>query len=68
MKKLPFYFLVTALLFSACKRYSKYEDISFTEKEPRDWEDPEMFSQNREAPHATMISFPDELSASEEIN
>ncbi|OFY66026.1 MAG: hypothetical protein A2Y71_02965 [Bacteroidetes bacterium RBG_13_42_15] len=63
MKKLPFYFLVTALLFSACKRYSKYEDISFTEKEPRDWEDPEMFSQNREAPHATMISFPDELSA-----
>ena len=63
MKKLHFYFLATALLFSACKKYSKYEDISFTENEPRDWENPEMFSQNREAPHATMISFPDELSA-----
>lgn len=67
MKKLPFYLLMTALLFSACKRYSKYEGVAFTEKEPRDWEDPEMFSQNREAPHATMISFPDEISALEAI-
>jgi beta-galactosidase len=65
MKKLPFIFLMTALLFSACKRYSKYEGVAFTEKEPRDWEDPEMFNQNREAPHATMISFPDEISALE---
>lgn len=65
MNKLPYILLMTALLFSACKRYSKYEGIAFTEKEPRDWENPEMFNQNREAPHATMISFADELSALE---
>jgi len=53
------------LLFSACKRYSKYEGVAFNEKEPRDWENPGMFNQNREAPHATMISFPDEPSALE---
>ncbi len=63
MKKLPICILVVTLLFSACKRYSKYEGVAFTEKEPRDWENPEMFNQNREAPHATIISFQDELSA-----
>jgi len=63
MNKLPYFLLMTALVFSACKRYSKYEDVAFTEKEPRDWENPEMFNQNREAPHASMISFPDELTA-----
>lgn len=47
----------------SCKRYSKYEDVAFTEKEPRDWENPGMFQQNREDPHATLISFEDELSA-----
>ncbi len=56
-----------ALSISACKRYSKYEGVAFTEKEPRDWENPEMFNQNREAPHSTLISFPDELSALEAI-
>ena len=65
MKRLSFYILLIILLFSACKKYSKYEGIAFTEKEPRDWENPEMFNQNREAPHATMISFPDEVSALE---
>ena len=32
----------------------------FTEKEPRDWENPEVFNLNREAPHATLISYSDE--------
>ncbi|MFZ0283535.1 MAG: glycoside hydrolase family 2 TIM barrel-domain containing protein [Bacteroidales bacterium] len=65
MKKLPICILVLTLSFSACKRYSKYEGVAFTEKEPRDWENPEMFNQNREAPHATIISYQDELSALE---
>jgi beta-galactosidase len=63
MKKLTFCFFLTAILFSACRRYNKYEGVVFTEKEPRDWENPEMFNQNREEPHATIISFPDEQSA-----
>jgi beta-galactosidase len=58
------YLLVAALLtVSACKRYSNYEGVAFTEKEPRDWENPEMFNQNREEPRATFISFPDAESA-----
>ncbi len=52
-----------ALLFSACRKLSKYEGVAFNEKEPRDWENPEMFNQNREDPHTTLISFPDEQSA-----
>ena len=63
MKKLLFSFLILSIILPACKRYSKYEGVVFSEKEPRDWENPEMFDQNREAPHATIISFPDELSA-----
>ena len=54
-----------ALSVTACKNLSKYEGVPFTEKEPRDWENPEMFNQNREDPHATLISFPDEQSALE---
>ena len=56
-----------ALSFAACKKYSKYEGVAFTEKEPRDWENPEVFNINREDPHATLISFPDEQTALEAI-
>ena len=56
-----------ALSFSACKKYSKYEGVAFTEKEPRDWENPEVFNINREYPHASLISFNDEKSAMEAI-
>ncbi len=67
MKRSTFYILFIALSFSACKKYSKYEGVAFTEKEPRDWENPELLGINREDPHATMISFPDEQSALEAI-
>jgi beta-galactosidase len=63
MKKFSFCILLIALSFSACKKYSKYAGVAFSEKEPRDWENPEMFNQNREYPHASLISFPDEKSA-----
>jgi beta-galactosidase len=63
MKKFLLYILLISFAFTACKRYSKYEGVAFTEKEPRDWENPEMFNQNRIDPHATLISYPDEESA-----
>jgi beta-galactosidase len=63
MKRLPYYFIIVLMLFTACKRYSKYEGVAFTEKETRDWENPEVFNINREAPHATMISYADEQAA-----
>jgi beta-galactosidase len=67
MKRISFYILLIALSLTACKKLSKYEGVPFTEKEPRDWENPEMFNQNREDPRATFISFPDEQSALEAI-
>ena len=67
MKKISFYFLMIALLFTACKKYSKYEGVAFKEKEPHDWENPEVFNINREDPHASFISFADEKSAVEAI-
>ena len=67
MKRISFYILMIALSLTACKKLSKYEGVPFTEKEPRDWENPEMFNQNREDPHATLISFPDEQRALEAI-
>ncbi len=68
MKKVSFYILMIGILFNSCKKYSKYEGVAFTEKEPRDWENPEMFKQNREDPHATLISFNDEKSALESVS
>ena len=67
MKRISFYILMIAISLSACKKLSKYEGVSFTEKEPRDWENPEVFNINREDPNASLISFPDEKSALEAI-
>ena len=67
MKNFLTLFILAAVLNSACKRYKDYESIAFTEKEPPDWENPEMFGHNKEAPHATLISFIDEASALEGI-
>ncbi len=52
-----------SLLLSGCKRFSKYEDVVFTEKEPRDWENLAVLNINKEPPHATLTGFPDEISA-----
>ena len=55
--------MLVIVFVGACKRYNKYEGVPFTEKEPRDWENPELTGLNRVNPHATMISYPDEQSA-----
>jgi beta-galactosidase len=67
MKRISFYILMVVISLSGCKKLSKYEGVPFTEKDPRDWENPEVFNINREDPHASLISFPDELSALEAI-
>jgi beta-galactosidase len=67
MKRISFYILLIAVSLSACKKLSKYEGVPFTEKEPRDWENPAVFKLNREDPHASLISFADEKSALEGI-
>ena len=55
--------MLAIVFVSACKKYSKYEGVAFTEKEPRDWENPELTGLNRENPHTTLISYIDEKSA-----
>ncbi|MCX6333000.1 MAG: DUF4981 domain-containing protein [Bacteroidia bacterium] len=66
MKRIILYILLIAVTLS-CRRLSKYEGVAYTEKEPRDWENPEMIGLNKEAPHATMISYDDEAAALESI-
>lgn len=57
-------FLVIIVLTAACgQTWSKYEDIPFTEKVPRDWENPAVFNENREAPRANFYSYASESSA-----
>jgi len=68
MKSFIFSFFIPVLLLSACTSYSKYENVEFTEKEPRDWENPAMFNQNKEYPNATMISLPGEEIAGDDLN
>ena len=67
MKRISFYILLIAVSLSSCKKLSKYEGVPFPEKEPRDWENPLVFNLNREDPHASLISFPDEKSALEAV-
>ena len=67
MKRISFYILMIALSLSSCKKLSKYEGVPFTEKEPRDWENPQVFNINREDPYASLISYPDEKAALEAI-
>lgn len=67
MKRISFYVMMIVVSLSACKKLSKYEGVPFTEKEPRDWENPAVFNINREDPHASLISFPDEQSALEAV-
>ena len=67
MKKISFFILLFVVSISACKKFSKYEGVPFTEKEPRDWENPAVFNINREDPNASLISFADENSALEAI-
>ncbi|HET8656436.1 MAG TPA: glycoside hydrolase family 2 TIM barrel-domain containing protein [Longimicrobiaceae bacterium] len=42
---------------------SKYEGVPFTEKEPRDWENPAVVHVNTEAPRASFTAFPSEEAA-----
>ncbi len=63
MKRTIIFILAAILSLTSCRKYNNYDGVVFTEKEPRDWENPGMFSQNREAPHATFISYNDVESA-----
>jgi beta-galactosidase len=67
MKRTAIVVLMAIIAAAGCKRYNKYEGVAFREKEPRDWENPEMIQQNRENPRATFVSFSDESSALESV-
>ncbi|HOU01804.1 MAG: DUF4981 domain-containing protein [Bacteroidales bacterium] len=68
MKGYILYFFIAVLLFAGCKQYRDYKDVAFTEKDPRDWENPGVTGQNREEPHASFISYGDQESALEGVS
>jgi beta-galactosidase len=63
MKRFVLFALAASMIIASCNRYKSYEGVPFTEKEPRDWENPAVFNLNKEEAHATMISYPDEAAA-----
>jgi beta-galactosidase len=63
MKKVFPLLMLLMILISGCKKYSKYQGVAFKENEPRDWENPQFTGLNREEPHTTLISYPDEQAA-----
>jgi beta-galactosidase len=63
MKRILILTISAIVALTACKKYSKYEGVAFSEKEPRDWENPLLPVMNVENPHASMISYADEESA-----
>jgi beta-galactosidase len=67
MKGYILYFSIAVLIFSGCKRYHDYKDVAFTEKDPRDWENPGIIGLNKEDPHASFISYDDRESALEGV-
>ncbi len=57
--------LTVTVVSLSCSRYTDYDGMEFTEKSPRDWENPAVFQINREAPRAFFIPFSNEAEARE---
>jgi beta-galactosidase len=56
-------FLITILIMVSlvsCKKYASYDNDSFNEKTPADWENPAVFELNRENPRAYFIPYSNE--------
>jgi len=58
MKKILSVIVIFAALLLGCQtNYHKYENEPFTDKVPRDWENPGVFNINRELPRASFMTF-----------
>lgn len=56
--------LISLLLVTACQTNMRsYDEESFSEKVPRDWENPAVFEINKEDPRASFISYSSESAA-----
>ena len=58
--------MVIVMLFPVSCKYSKYEDVEFSEKDPPDWENQAVFEINREPARAWFIPFENEDQLAEE--
>ncbi|MGE5944772.1 MAG: glycoside hydrolase family 2 TIM barrel-domain containing protein [Flavobacteriales bacterium] len=61
------YLLLPLMLLMACSSKHTYEGVAFEEKTPQDWENPEVFSINKEAPRAYFIPYKTEEQVKEDI-
>ncbi len=51
------YLVLFLLVLGSCNNNHKYVDVPFEEKEINDWENPEVFGINKEAPRAYFIPY-----------
>ncbi|MCD6347194.1 MAG: beta-galactosidase, partial [Bacteroidales bacterium] len=51
---------LAAMMMACGQSYKDYDNEPFTEKSPLDWENPELFGINKEAPRAEFCSYPTE--------
>jgi beta-galactosidase len=51
------YLAILLLILGSCSNKHKYVEVSFEEKEINDWENPEIFGINKEAPRASFIPY-----------
>jgi len=63
MRKLLILLMLPITILSCSTQLSKYEDVPFEDRVPRDWEDPSVFDINRELPRASFYSYASENSA-----
>jgi beta-galactosidase len=59
MIKRIFYIGLMSVIFFGCSSYNDYSDVPFEEKEPHDWENPQVRQVNKELPRAWFVPFAD---------
>ncbi len=63
MRKLSLLLAAVILIAGSCSHYHDYSNTEWSDKELSEWEDLTLNSVNTVAPHATLVSHPDNESA-----
>ena len=61
MRKALIVIAIASSVLSACRHYQDYENVAWEDKALPDWENTAVNTLNTEKPHASIVSFPDNL-------